>query len=402
MHLLITFLGSRKNGSVNRGYRTARYKFPDGTVRETSYFGLSLAEYLQPDQMVILGTYNSQWGVLVENLAKDDDLESERYELLEAEDSGKVNQDILTRVAPIMKKSVGIPVIPRLIPYGMDTQQQFKILSTINEAIPNSETTVSIDLTHGFRHLGMIGFLSAFMLEKVKNVKVKSLWYGALDMTSEEITPVIKLEGLVQVRKWIEALDIFESSGDYGGVAQLLEVDEVPSDMTRLLEDAAYYESINNIFDARRKLESFLPVLHEQLPGATGLFQDRLKKRLQWVTHKSLTGHQQELAKLFLQRNDFVRAAIFGWESLITQHSGEAEKYLSVTERHEVVNCLHDRMNKLPHGNGERTAFYKLNVIRNILAHGGEPPNDKIKNILKEKKKLHETLSDAFDVLFQK
>ena len=400
MHLLITFLGSRKISPVDRGYTTARYKFPDGKERQASYFGLSLAEFLQPDQMVILGTYNSQWGVLVENLAKDDDLESERLELLEAEDSGKVNQDILTRVAPIMKKSVGIPVIPRLIPYGMDTQQQFKILSTINEAIPDSETTVSIDLTHGFRHLGMIGFLSAFMLEKVKNVKVKSLWYGALDMTSEEITPVIKLEGLVQVRKWIEALDIFESSGDYGGVAQLLEVDEVPSDMTRLLEDAAYYESINNIFDARRKLESFLPVLHEQLPGATGLFQDRLKKRLQWVTHKSLTGHQQELAKLFLQRKDFVRAAIFGWESLITQHSEEAEEYLSVSERNDVVSCLHDRINNLPHENDERKAFYNLKAIRNILAHGGEP-SKKIKGILKNKQKLHETLSDAFDVLFQ-
>lgn len=401
MHLLITFLGSRKISPVDRGYTTARYKFPDGTEQQTSYFGLSLVDYLQPDQMVILGTYNSQWGVLVENLAKDDDLENERYELLEAEDRGEVNQDILTRVAPVMEKSVGIPVIPRLIPYGKDTQQQFNILSTINETIPGSNTTVSFDLTHGFRHLGMIGFLSAFMLEKVKNVKVKSLWYGALDMTSEEITPVIKLEGLVQVRKWIEALDIFESSGDYGGVARLLEVDEVPSDMTRLLEDAAYYESINNIFDARRKLESFLPVLNERLPGATGLFQNRLKKRLQWVTHKSLTGHQQELAKLFLQRKDFVRAAIFGWESLITQHSEEAEEYLSVSERNDVVSCLHDRINNLPHENDERKAFYNLKAIRNTLAHGGEP-SKKIKGILKNKQKLHDTLSDAFDVLFQK
>lgn len=400
-HILITFLGSRKNGSVNRDYQTARYEFPD-TVRETSYFGLSLAEYLKPDKMVILGTYNSQWHVLVENLAKGDDMENERFALLEAEDSGEVNQDILTKVAPIMEKSVGMPVIPRLIPYGKDTQEQFKILSTINDTIPGSNTTVSFDLTHGFRHLGMIGFLSAFMLEKLKNVTVKDLWYGALDMTIDGITPVIELDGLVQVRKWIEALDQFESSGDYGGVARLLEVDEVPSEKTQLLEKAAYYESITNIFDAKRSLKDFLPELNEPLPGATGLFQNRLKRRLQWVEQNSITGHQQELAKLFLQRKDFVRAAIFGWESLITQYGGDADDYLNVSVRNDVVSCMHDRMNSLPDGNGEQEAFYNLKNIRNILAHGGEPNSNKIKRILKNRQKLHDTLSDAFDQLFQK
>ena len=400
-HILITFLGSRKNGSANRDYQTARYEFPDGNVRETSYFGLSLAEYLQPDKMVILGTYNSQWRVLVENLAEGDEMEDERLALLESEDSGEVNQEILTKIAPVMEKSVGIPVIPRLIPYGKDTQEQFEILSIINETIPGSDTIVSFDLTHGFRHLAMIGFLSAFMLEKLKNVTVKDLWYGALDMTIDGITPVIELDGLVQVRKWIEALDHFESSGDYGGVARLLEVDEVPSEKTRLLEKAAYYESITNIFDAKRSLKDFLPLLNEPLPGATGLFQNRLKKRLQWVTQKSITGHQQELAKLFLQRNDFVRAAIFGWESIITQHSGETDAYLNVSERNDVASCLYDRMYNLPDGNGEREAFYNLKDIRNILAHGGEPTSKKIERILKNRQKLHDTLSDAFDVLFQ-
>jgi CRISPR-associated DxTHG motif protein len=34
---------------------------------------------------------------------------------------------------------------------------------------------VSFDLTHGFRHLGMVGMLSAFMLERIGRVAVRSL-----------------------------------------------------------------------------------------------------------------------------------------------------------------------------------------------------------------------------------
>jgi len=58
-----------------------------------------------------------------------------------------------------MSRAVGRLVTPRLIPFGKDADEQYAILDAIAGTVPNGD--VSFDLTHGFRHLGMVGFLSA-------------------------------------------------------------------------------------------------------------------------------------------------------------------------------------------------------------------------------------------------
>ena len=82
----------------------------------------------------------------------------------------------------------------------------------------------------GFRHFGMIGFLSAFMLSHVRGLEVKNLWYGALEMTQEGITPVLKLDGLDRVRQWLDALNRFDATGDYRVFGSLLTKDGVEAD----------------------------------------------------------------------------------------------------------------------------------------------------------------------------
>ena len=117
----VTFLGrGRENGST--GYRTATYKFPDSSLKETAFFGLALAEYIKPkpDRVVILGTSGSQWGVLVENLVKTEEEEDARLALLYAETLQAVTQDMLDPLVDLMCKAVGVPVVPRLIPFGQD------------------------------------------------------------------------------------------------------------------------------------------------------------------------------------------------------------------------------------------------------------------------------------------
>jgi CRISPR-associated Csx2 family protein len=86
--------------------------------------------------------------------------------------------------------------------------------------VPRGE--LSFDLTHGFRHLGMLGMLSAFMLERIGRLRVRSLWYGALDMTEDGATPVLRLDGLYAIQRWVTALEHFDASGDYGVFAPLL------------------------------------------------------------------------------------------------------------------------------------------------------------------------------------
>ena len=189
-HTFVTFLGrgqqDRETGEWV--YREATYEFPDTppTQKRTDFFGLALAEHIKPDRVIILGTSGSQWGVLVDKLAPEGEEENARLDLLEAEENQTVNYKMLEYFKPLMQRTVKpdkAEVVPLLIPFGKDEGDQYRILEVIAENVPDG--IVSLDLTHGFRHLGMIGFLSAFMLARIGKLEVRNLWYGALDMTAE-------------------------------------------------------------------------------------------------------------------------------------------------------------------------------------------------------------------------
>jgi len=168
-HTLVTFLG-RGRGDPNTGYSKARYRFPDATESTTAFFGLALAKHLAPDRIVILGTRASQWGVLaVENADVESEDENTLLEsLMDSADGENVDQALLDKVEEIMSRMVGIAVTPRLIPFGKDESEQYEILSTVADAGPTGE--VSFDRAAGFRHLVLVGFLSAFLLERVRNL----------------------------------------------------------------------------------------------------------------------------------------------------------------------------------------------------------------------------------------
>ena len=391
MKTFVTFLG---RGRENRetGYRETTYQFPDGSQKKTAFFGLALAEYLKPDRIVILGTKSSQWGILVEKLAAAGEEEEIRLEILEAETKGEVEQQHLDRLTNLMGGAVGCEVVPQLIPFGIDKDQQYRILDVIANSVP--EGTIHFDLTHGFRHFGMIGFLSAFMLARVRGLKVKDLWYGALDMTQGGITPVLKLDGLDRVRRWLNALNRFDATGDYGVFAPLLTDDGVPPHIADRLRSAAFHERTLNLFTAADDIREFRHVLESDLAGASGLFQQKLTDRLIWVDLDTLSQQQAELARQYLRRRDYVRAVLFAWEALITricENKALNPKNRSNREGQSVLNDVNPE---------HRKDCETLNQIRNALAHGNLSNTDPVKEIIEDEQKLREVLGQTFQCLF--
>lgn len=396
-HTLVTFLGKSRE-SKDTGYRKTVYRFPDGTKDETAFFGLALSRYIKPDTIVILGTCSSQWGVLVEHLAEEGEDEDARLQLIDAEVAGAVEQSLLDRLAPLLMRAVGFNVSPRLISFGKDEDEQYGILRAVADAVPKNGA-VSFDLTHGFRHLGMVGFLSAFMLESAQKLKVRDLWYGALDMTHDDITPVLKLDGLVGVRHWLDALVRFDATGDYDFFAPLLIADNVPEDKANCLRNAAFYERTFNVRDAARQIGTFLPVL-DTLTRASGLFRPQLAERLSWVEASGLAEQQRRLAYQYLERDDFVRAAMFGREACVT-HLCEAHGISTVEysqEHEETVKKLTEELE-----GKKKIAYRKLARIRNSLAHGTPPHSwDKQSQAaLKDPDRLRRELKNSLDRFFQ-
>ena len=401
MKTLVTFLG-RGRDNKNTGYRETTYEFPNGSKKTTAFFGPALADYIGVDRIVILGTNSSQWGVLVENHASEGEEEEARLELWDAEPKGEITQNHLQKVVPLIEKTINCEIVPCLIPFGKNESEQYEILSVIAENV--KEEMVDFDVTHGFRHFGMIGFLSAFMLARVRDLTVQNLWYGALDMTQNEITPVLKLEGLDRVRQWVDALNRFDATGNYRVFGSLLTKDSVEESKARHLENAAFYERTLNLPDAANEIRQFRSVFRSQLPGASGLFQQRLAERLRWVDLNELSKQQAQLARQYWQRRDYVRAALFGWESLVSREcEREGLDPKSYNDREDQNRSKIVRNFALRDGQSRREvkdACRQLKQIRNALAHGTRRniPND-VREMLQDENKLRDGLEKAFDCL---
>jgi len=395
---LISFLG-RNTAMPGAGYKLARYRFPDGWEYETPFFGLALAETLRPERVVILGTAGSMWDVLIEHLADDREAEEARLELMEAARDAAVSESLLDRLRPLVVRRLECAADLRLIPYGQSDEEQTGILQAIAGA--GLKGRVSIDLTHGFRHLAALGLLSAFFLERMARLDIAGLYYGALDMTRDGVTPVLRLDGLLAIQRWIDALDRFDQNGDYGVFAPLLIADGMPADKARCLEDAAFHERTFNLSGARRKLMTFLPLLHAGLPGTAALFQQQMRERLFWARNKDLAANQRHLAYLYLDRRDYARAAIFGWESLITRECG-ARGYVSTdfrAGREPAADALDAevRAKRLPQD--WINAYWTLKSLRNGLAHGNPASVEQVRQISASPARLPEELRRAFDKL---
>ena len=397
MHTLITFLGKGRDNQAT-GYRTARYRFADGTMRETPYFGMALAAEIRPDRIVMLGTGSSMWDVLVEHFAADGDDEALRMELMDAVAAGSVDEQLLARVAPLLTSAIGTQVEPHLIGTARDASGQNAILELIADNVCAGQ--VSVDLTHAFRHLGMIGFQSAFMLERLApgSITIDGLWYGALDMTADGVTPVLRLDGLQDIQHWIDALNRFDASGNYGVFAPLLEKDGMPANIARCLREAAFRESTMNLKGAREKLLTVLKVLEAPMPGASGLFQGRLRAQLLWAREGSYSEYQRILALRALDRRDYSRASMLGVEAILSRLcEEEGMDALSYEDRDSIRNSLRESTRQ----SSNRDAHRALNTLRNSMVHGTLPEywikigDREARQVLQNESELDRVLRDS-------
>lgn len=390
---LVTFLG-KSQVDPKTGYRKVRYRFPDGREAETADFGRALAEHLDSDRLVILGTAGSMWSVLVESLADADEAQDLRLELMEAEAAGSVDQALLDRAQPLMARATGREVRARLTGYAQTSAEQMELLHRIREAVVGA--TVAIDVTHGFRHFGMLGLQAGFLLQGADGLRVEGVWYGALDMprAAGQPAPVLRLDGLLAMQAWVAALQRYDESGNYAVFADLLEREGVPADKVRCLRDGAYFESVLNVGKAQEKLRTFLQVLDAPLPGTGVLFQAQLRERLAWVRGGGIAERQFDLARRALKGRDYLRAAVHALEATITRHCMQSSRNpLDYTARREADQEFEKELSDLRHGREVREAYRRLKPLRNAMAHAIPPERPELERLLADPERLHQELA---------
>jgi CRISPR-associated DxTHG motif protein len=185
MRKIIAFLGKLKPDAALMTYDI------DGQRYEAKVFAQALYQYEIFDQMLVFVTDDakeSAWPVLA---ALQDD-----------------------RIRPIR------------IPVGEDNQQMWDIFEIVIKHIEAGDELV-FDITHGLRSLPFLSFLFSAYAKFAKKAEIRAVYYGALELTKNGITPVLDLSRFVQMFDWMNAASRFADLGDSRALSDLLR-SEIP------------------------------------------------------------------------------------------------------------------------------------------------------------------------------
>ncbi|MGH7100427.1 MAG: TIGR02221 family CRISPR-associated protein [Stellaceae bacterium] len=325
------------------------------------------------DVLVLLGTASSMWDALIERLNPEEGFEDERIELIERVAGGAVDQACLDRLRPLMARALGVECRAVLIDMARSEERQLDLLHRALAAIgrldPDDELV--LDVTHSFRHLAMLGLLATMYYEVAYVCRIGGIYYGAFDMREDRNhpTPVVRLDGLVRIGRWIRALHAYDKDGDPASFIPLLKADDVVQDGTgaRSLWRAAYFERTGQVERAQTEAEHFRAQAGRGWRGVSGLFEERLLERLP-QEGQSLYARQRALAFLHLDHRDYLRAAILGFEAFVTRLTTEAGMDPASGPARDAAMV---RYNANPDP-GTRNAADDLRHLRNALAHADD------------------------------
>lgn len=395
--VLITFLG--KAQANFQDYERVSYCFncekPDDQgyyeTDETSYFGLALRQYLSPDKTIFLGTNSSMWDALFQDdkgytPSNYTDSRNGLTRLLSRNNEGAISEEIniskeqawadlsafLAQTYP--GSQIGI------IDYGQDDEGQLRILRQVSEFVKEGDR-VSLDITHGFRHLPMITVFIALYLQHVKKAHVEQIYYGALELRRDEDAPVpvLELGGLLRIAEWVGKLEAFNKDGDYGVFENLLGQDGLDISGNPLTQ-AAFAERTHHLNFATDKLKAVDDALDSISKGTPSyLFKGTLRENIAWHKDDNTVSNSDErkqyylkqraLALRYLERKDYLRSAAFAVEALDTRN-------LKAGEDPEDYKTRKKAKGKQSPPDVIRVKKLLLKAIRNKLAHGAssEPP----------------------------
>ena len=381
MTTLISFLG-KSSYDPQHGYRTARYAFDAEFSREAPFFGMALAEYLNASRLILVGTSGSMWDVFFERESSQHD--ESLLELIEAVEEDRVSTGLLHQHAQRLSQRLGHAVDCVLIDYARDAAGQTRLLAQLADIITPGER-IAIDVTHSFRHLPMLALVAARFLEKVRQISIDDLYYGAYDMIDRQrgTVPVVRLKSMLGTLDWIDALSSYDKDGDYGVFAPLLEAEGMPATRATMLRQAAFLERANHTEGARQKLAPTLEAITTHAGPLGSLFRDQLSARIDWVRKAERGPRELALARAYLQRRDYLRCAIFLLEGQVTRavfsRRGNHNDYAERDEaRRQLARDNHD--------------FKTLDRLRNALAHGQRSSDTEVVRLLENEERLATTL----------
>jgi len=165
-----------------------------------------------------------------------------------------------------------LPIEAVSIPGGETQEDVSRFLATVvGEIDPGVELTV--DVTHGFRHFSFLTYIALLYLASLHGVRVRAAYYGML--TPEGPSPFLDLRPLLDLPRWIYALEVLRDTGSALPIAR------------NLLEGPRGQPARDNARDLLRLSEAYL---------------SGLPLELGWQARNVLTNREKPLRRLLGER----------------------------------------------------------------------------------------------------
>lgn len=408
--VLFTFLGRPfydKSAAAAGGpprYQQTRYRFGASRVsRPASIFGLALLEDIktqgwQPDEVIVFGTSGSQWDALYELLGEEDD-ESilAGLELGEAVQRQEVSRRQLDEVEETLSKYLGGQSVRcTLLSEANDEESQLAVMQTFGKYLRRGDE-VYLDVTHGFRHWGLVGLESLFFLRQVRQIKIKGVYYANLAAKDAEgVVPAVRLDAADKLADWSEALASFRQTGQLGRLPELFE--ENHRDIAVPLRELRFALMANRFgkaaHGAQQSRGGLKRLVEEEKTTLASFFARTLLEEFELFNAPHIADWQLKLARRSLESGDYLRASINAYEAIISAAIKEPTKRQQGRERQKVTEEL--KAKGWEQGL-DRAQFRKLSYLRNALAHGGNPSNRDVEQALRSEEKLRAFLEPLVD-----
>lgn len=313
----LTFLGLGK-------YENTTYiKHDESKMCETDLFPIAVAELYKSEKIIAFTTPK-----VVDN--KQEDLEK-------------------------LGNVLGKKFTTKDIPDGNSTDELWDIFTKCVDAdVIEENDEIILDITHAFRSIPLLIFIVAAYLRQVKNVKLKHIIYGAFearDMATNQ-TPIFDLTPFVELLDWMNAVNIFQDSGDARPIARLDVQGDIAGALTRLsdalltnrtleAQNAAF--NFNGLdFDSPQTLPfqmliDQLKQSYQQMAVNDPSENPKPSLKAQYLQIKWYVENQH-----YLQAITLIREWLISWKCIQQNNRGH---WLSYTNREFAENALNEGVN---------------------------------------------------------
>ncbi|WP_058485142.1 TIGR02221 family CRISPR-associated protein [Defluviitalea phaphyphila] len=291
-----------------------------------------------------------------------------------------------------------IPYKKIIIPYGEQNEDYIKIFKTIS-TIEVKDKEIYIDVTHGFRSIPFYLFSALNYFSIIQNAKIKGCYYGMYRGEGEQ-APIVDMQSLMELQKWIGAYHVFNSSGISTEIADLLdekqndfylnkEVDKSkgPKNLKKVskaLKDLSYAIGLNYTKEVKDTAHILLDLLQDksveeeieyfvkQFSIIVPMLKEDLKNIVEHEYHWQI---QLFLAELYYRYNRYTNCLTTLRELIITylieMVENKPEYIYNRKYRESISNKLHEKDHKNEDIKKIKQLYKDISDMRNVSGHGG-------------------------------